>query len=179
MRSVILIRHCESSGQHAEAPLTETGSAQARGLAERLSPLPIDHIVSSPYARAIGTIEPYAASANLPIQLDYRLAERRLSPEPIDHWRDVVRRSFEEPDFGIPGGETGRETLVRGWAAIEAVMDGAHELPVVVSHGQLLGLVLHSIDSGFGFAGWQSLGNPDAYLLERDGRGHLSFSRLP
>lgn len=178
MRSAILVRHCESSGQHAEAPLTDTGRTQALELAERLYSFPIDRIVSSPYARAVGTIEPFARGARLPIDLDERLGERRLSPEPIDSWRDVVRRSFEEPDFGIPGGETGREALLRGRTAIEAVLDGGHRLPVIVSHGQLLGLVLHSIDSGFGFAGWESLRNPDVYRLERDRRGRLSFRRL-
>lgn len=176
--AVILIRHCESSGQHPEAPLTETGRAQARELAERLAVLPIDRIVSSPYARAVATIEPFAKRAKLPIELDARLAERRLSPEPIDHWRDVVRRSFDDPDFGIPGGESGRETLLRGWAAISSVLDGRHRLPAVASHGQLLSLVLHSIDPTFGFAGWEALRNPDVYRLERARDGRLTFARL-
>ncbi|MGH8194305.1 MAG: histidine phosphatase family protein [Woeseiaceae bacterium] len=166
MKCVVLVRHCESSGQWPEAPLTEAGQAQAAELAERLSALAIDHIVSSPYARARATIEPYANRAGLPVHVDERLAERRLSPEPIDNWRDYVRRSFEDPDSRAPGGESGRETLVRSWAAIESVMTAEHRLPAIVSHGQLLGLVLHSIDGRFGFAGWESLRNPDAYLLE-------------
>lgn len=176
--AVILIRHCESSGQHPEAPLTDTGCAQALELAERLAELPIDRLVSSPYARAVATVEPFAQRANLPIELDPRLAERRLSPEPIDHWRDVVRRSFDDPDYGIPGGESGRETLLRGWAAISALLDGRHRLPAVASHGQLLSLVLHSIDPAFGFAGWEALRNPDVYLLERGRDGRLAFSRI-
>jgi 2,3-bisphosphoglycerate-dependent phosphoglycerate mutase len=176
--AVILIRHCESSGQHPEAPLTAAGRAQAVELAERLAELPIDRLVSSPYARAIGTVEPFARRANLPIEIDARLAERRLSPEPIAHWRDVVRLSFEEPDYGIPGGESGGETLARGRAAIEDVLDGGHRLPAVASHGQLLSLVLHSVDPTFGFSGWEALCNPDVYLLERGRDGRLTFSRI-
>lgn len=177
MTVIVLVRHCETSGQAPEAPLTETGQAQAVELAERLSSLAIDHIVSSPYARARATIQPYASRTGLPVQLDHRLAERRLSPEPIDHWRDVVRSSFTDPDARVPGGESGRETLARGWAAIESVLEGGHRLPVVVTHGQLLGLVLHSIGPGFGYAGWESLRNPDVFLLENTGEGTFAFRR--
>ncbi len=66
----------------------------------------------------------------------------------------------------------------RGWAAIESVLQGGHRLPVVVSHGQLLSLVLHSIDRGFGFAGWQSLRNPDVHRFERKDDGNFEFIRL-
>jgi 2,3-bisphosphoglycerate-dependent phosphoglycerate mutase len=176
--SLILVRHCATSGQHPEAPLTEAGQAQAVALASRLAALPIDHVVSSPYVRATGTIEPFARSASLEIHVDERLAERRLSPEPIEHWRDVVKLSFEDPDFTVPGGESGRATLERGLAAIHDVLGAGHRLPVVVSHGQLLALVLHSLDPGFGFAGWEAMRNPDVYVLGRRA-GRLAFERLP
>jgi 2,3-bisphosphoglycerate-dependent phosphoglycerate mutase len=166
---VVLVRHCESSGPAPEAPLTVRGRAQAVELARRLSPLGIDHIVSSPYARARATIQPFADLAGLPVQVDERLAERRLSPQPIDNWRDFVRSSFEDPDSRAAGGESGRETLARGWAAIESILQQGHQLPAVVSHGQLLSLVLHSLDPGFGFAGWESMRNPEVFLLEHEG----------
>ena len=174
---VLLVRHCETSGQAPEAPLTAAGAAQALRLAERLSSFPIDHLVCSPYLRALATIRPFADRAGLDVQIDERLAEHRLSPEPMERWRDVVRRSFEEPDFAVPRGESARQTLVRGWAAIESVLDGAHQLPLVVSHGHLLGLVLHSVDPAFGYAGWASLRNPDVYLLERNRDKAFTFRR--
>jgi hypothetical protein len=33
----------------------------------------------------------------------------------------------------------------------------------------LLSLVLHSLDPGFGFAGWESMRNPEVFLLEHEG----------
>lgn len=36
---------------------------------------------------------------------------------------------------------------------------------------------MHSIDPGFGFAGWLSLRNPDVYVLRKDAGG-LSFARI-
>lgn len=176
---VLIVRHCESSGQVGEAPLTAKGYAQAEALADRLAAHPIDRIVSSSYRRAQETIAPFAARSGLPIELEPRLVERRLSRAPIPEWREVVRRSFSELDFAVPGGESGRQTLDRGWAALEGVLGAGHALPVLVSHGQLISLVLSRIDPSFGFDGWQALSNPDMHLVERDAGGVLSFRRLP
>lgn len=171
MRRLLLVRHCESSGQAPDAPLTARGYEQAETLADFLATHPIDRVVSSPYRRARETIAPFAARAGLIIETHDGLMERRLSPTPIDAWRDVVRRSFSEPEYAIPGGESGREVLARGWAAIESIAASGCRCPVVVSHGQLLSLVLHSFDPSFGYAGWESLSNPDVHLLEADEGG--------
>jgi 2,3-bisphosphoglycerate-dependent phosphoglycerate mutase len=178
MSRLLLVRHCQSSGQHADAPLTELGRAQARELAERLTAHPIDRVVSSTYRRARETLEPFAERAGLALHVDERLVERRLSPAPIEGWRDVVKRSFVDPDFAVPGGESGRAVLERAWPALEAILSAGHSLPAVASHGQLISLVLHRIDPSFGFAGWEALSNPDVHLVERDERGRYSFRRL-
>jgi 2,3-bisphosphoglycerate-dependent phosphoglycerate mutase len=153
------------------------GRSQALALADRLARHPIDRVVSSPYLRARETIAPFAERARLAVHTDERLAERRLSPESIAHWREVVRASFVDLDHRAPGGESGREALARGWAAIGDALAGRHRLAAVVSHGQLLSLVLHSIDPGFGYAGWQSLSTPDLHELVEDG-GRFAFARI-
>jgi 2,3-bisphosphoglycerate-dependent phosphoglycerate mutase len=175
---LLLIRHCESAGQAPDALLTVDGQEQALKLADKLAAQPIDYVVSSPYLRARATIEPFASRARIPVRVDDRLAERLLSPEPIPHWRRVVELSFEDPHYRVAGGESGAETASRGWAAIHAVLAEGHRLPVVVSHGQLLSLILHSVDKCFGYAGWESLANPDMYLLEVARAGSFSFERF-
>ncbi|MEX2207503.1 MAG: histidine phosphatase family protein [Myxococcota bacterium] len=180
MQRALLVRHCESSGQAPEAPLTARGNAQAEALAEFLASQPIARVVSSPYLRARQSVEPLARKLGLEIELDARLAERRLSPTPIDGWRDVVKRSFEDPEWSVPGGESGGETLARGLAAIRPLLESAasDRLVVVSSHGQLLSLVLHSIDARFGFAGWEALSNPDVHALEANEVSGLAFRRV-
>jgi len=173
----LLVRHCQSTGQDADAALTPAGHSAAHALAERLVALPIDRVVSSSYRRARQTLAPYAARRGLELELDDRLVERRLSPEPIGHWRDVVERSFVDPDFRVPGGESAREVRERAWKALDSIFAAGHSLPVVASHGQLMSLVLQSIDPAFGFAGWQALANPDVFVIERDAGG-TSFRRL-
>ena len=70
-----------------------------------------------------------------------------------------------------------RETLARGWSAIEDVLRTGARLPLLVSHGQLLALALHSIDGRFGHAGWESLRNPDVLRLRVARDGARRFER--
>ncbi|MDE2706044.1 MAG: histidine phosphatase family protein [Gemmatimonadota bacterium] len=175
---MLLIRHCQSSGQDPDAPLTEIGRKQAEALARFLSDYPIDMIVSSSYARAQQSIEPFAATVGLPVHLDHRLIERTLSGSPIDNWREVVRDSFGDLELRVSGGESAREVLDRGWAAITELIDGGYRLPIAVTHGNLLSLILNSLDSNFGCDGWESLSNPDVFALKEAIDGRLVFERL-
>lgn len=178
MRRLLLVRHCESSGPQPEASLTANGLRHARRLAEALEGHPIDRIVSSPFRRARQTIAPLATLRALDVEIEPRLAERRLAVPPVDDWRAYVRRSFIDPDSRAPGGESAREVLERGRAAITQYFESASRLPVLVTHGQLLSLVLHSIDARFGYADWQRLRNPDVFVLRGASTARLDFERL-
>ncbi len=175
---LILVRHCEASGQQPDAALTDTGSIQAHELAEFLSSTAVDRIVASAYVRAQQSIEPLAERLGLPVHIDPRLNERNLSPRPIAHWRNVVRESYEDWDRRAPGGESAREVLARAWECLNNLLDEGHRLPLVVTHGNLMSLVLHSLGSSFGYAGWLALTNPDVYALQSDANGRLVFRRL-
>ena len=121
----------------------------------------------------------FAEAAGLTASVDTRLNERRLSDGPIENWREVIRDSFIDPDMRAPGGESGREVLERAWTCLNELLDGGHNLPLAVTHGNLLSLVLNSVDPAFGgYSGWESLSNPDVYLLQDSGDGRLQFERL-
>ena len=150
MSSLILVRHCEAAGQEPDAPLTQAGRREALELANFLSAFPIDAVVTSAYLRARQSAEPLADLLHLGVEVDPRLNERVLSPYPIDNWREVVRDSFADPDLRASGGESANDVLRRAWPALHDLLIGSAELPVVVTHGNLLALVLHSIDPGFG-----------------------------
>lgn len=175
---LILVRHCQAADQDCDAPLTEIGLRQAGELADFLSGLPIDFIVASAFRRARQSAEPLAERLGLSVSIESRLNERRLSPHPIPDWRAVVRGSFDNPDLRAPGGESAREVLDRSWAGLNDLLSQRYQLPLAVTHGNLLALVLHSIDPGFGYAGWESLSNPDVYCVRVGGDGVMSFRRL-
>ena len=178
------MRHCSSSGPRPDDPLSSAGLAEAETLADFLSGRGVDAAFASGYRRAQQSIEPFAARAGLSVRVDPRLNERTLASGPggewrsTANWREVVRDSFDDPDLRAPGGETPREVLRRAWAALNEILDRGYRLPVAASHGQLMALVLSSLDPGFGFSGWASLSNPDVYLLSAAGEGRMTFERL-
>ena len=175
---LILVRHCEASGQEPDAALTDRGLRQAEELRDFLVGQPIDAIVTSEYRRARQSAEPLAATLGLQLQVDRRLNERTLAATPIENWREVLRDSFDDPDLRGPGGESAREVSARAWAALNDLLDGDCQLPVAVTHGNLMGLVLHSLDSTFGYDGWARLSNPDVYLLENMEPARFTFRRI-
>src|SRR5688572_27513160 len=109
-----LIRHCQSSGQEPDAPLTALGHQQAERLAEWLFPLGVARIVSSTYLRARQSVEPLARRLSLAVETDDRLIERLLSPEPLDDWRTHLHAAWADHDLALPGGESSRQATMRG-----------------------------------------------------------------
>ena len=175
---LILVRHCQASGQSPDAELTSEGLEQAERLAVFLARQPVDLVVSSEYLRARQTAEPLAERHGLTVQVDGRANERILSEQPIADWREVLRSSFADPDLRGPGGESAREALERAWNLLDMVRSVGPNLPVIVTHGNLLSLVLHSLDGSFGFEGWETLTNPDVYLMEQSRQGSRAFRRM-
>ena len=177
MTEVLLVRHCESTGQQPEAPLAAAGLASAAELAAVLSAYDVDHLLSSPFRRALQTIEPFALQSGLPVNEDRRLVERLLSSEPRDDWQEQLRRTWSDFDYRAPGGETSREAQSRGCEVVDEIFATGHRRAVLVSHGNLIGLVLHSIDPCFDYDAWSRLTNPDVFRLAR-AAGRYTAERL-
>ena len=173
MTRLILIRHCASSGQWPDAALTDAGAAAAEALADRLAALAPDALYSSPYRRAMATVEPYARRAGLEPTTDERLKERVLADPEVDDWLDHIRRSFDDLDHAAPGGESLNQVQARALAALAEIAGRGHRLPAVASHGNLISSVLRASDPSFGFEHWRGLANPDLFELTF-ARGALS-----
>lgn len=160
-----LIRHCEASGQAAEAPLTDRGRQQAAALADRLAGLGIRRIIASPYRRAIDSIVPLARRCGLGVETDGRLAERVLSADSLPDWRVRLERTFGNPDLCYPGGESSRQAAARGMAVVaEALADGVPPF-ALVSHGCLVTLILREFDPRIGFSDWAGMTNPAVFCI--------------
>lgn len=173
---IYVVRHCSATGQEPEAPLNPAGDAQAEVLADVLAPLGIDAVVSSPFVRARCSIEPLARRLGLEIGIDPRLAERVLGDCGDQQWQDALKAAFADPDRCYPGGESGRAAADRAVAAFEAA-GRAGSTPVLVTHGNLLTLLLGRFDAAFGFDAWQALTNPDVFRIEV-GDGGVQVARV-
>jgi 2,3-bisphosphoglycerate-dependent phosphoglycerate mutase len=173
---LILVRHAESEvprpGLEDEylRPLSELGFRQAEDLRSDLSGYQTSAIYSSPYLRAVQTVQPFAETKNLPVKLieDYR--EHRMSDSPISNWRDVLRDQWEDHDFVPEGGESLNATKARAISVLTALAaDHPNETIILAGHGTIISLTLHMIAPTVGLDFHLAMPNPAVYELNFDG----------
>lgn len=97
--TVLLLRHAAAgdrarwSGDDRYRPLDERGHRQAQALVDTYAAWPVTRIVSSPYARCVGTVEPLADTLDVDVEVEDALAEGT----PLDVVAALVRRLGEVP----------------------------------------------------------------------------------
>lgn len=149
-RTLFLVRHCAATGQAPDAPLTPSGELQAQALAQCLLGERIERIVSSPFVRAVHSVQPLADRLGLSVETDARLSERVLSGHAREDWRERLSESFVDFDLCLPGGESSRVAMTRGVSVLHEVLDRPQRT-VIMTHGNLLTLLLHYFDGTAGF----------------------------
>lgn len=174
---VLLIRHADSipfgsvGVADDDRPLSDRGRLAAAELAIELEPYEVTAIYSSPYLRALQTVGPIARARGLDVQQLADLRERRLSPEPIEDWREALERAWTDADFALPGGESGRDAQRRAIGMLDLLRsrhpDGGRL--VLGSHGNLIGLILQALEPEVDFAFHMAMPNPAIYRLTHDG----------
>ena len=164
-----LVRHCQAEGQAPEAILTKEGREQAEKLADYFGELKIKRIISSPYVRALQSIEPLANRVGIGIEEDERLSERVLAPKPHPDWLMLLQKSFDDLDFCVDGGESSREAMERAVAVLQDAKELSKGNVVMVTHGNLLSLLLKYFNEDVGFNEWERLSNPDLYSVSFSG----------
>ncbi|PFH85400.1 histidine phosphatase family protein [Bacillus sp. AFS088145] len=165
-KEIYLIRHCEAEGQPFEANLTKRGLIQAKQLSDFFSKIKIDQIVSSPFLRAIQSIEPTSNEKKIAIVLDERLSERKLSSIDLPDWLEKLKATFEDFELKFDGGESSQEATNRAISVIDEIIKSENKITIVVTHGNLMSLIIKQFNKEFGFEKWKSLSNPDIYLLK-------------
>jgi 2,3-bisphosphoglycerate-dependent phosphoglycerate mutase len=167
-RRIYVVRHCEAEGQPREACLTDKGVQQASELAGFFSKIKINRIVSSPFVRAIHSVKPLAELKQIEVETDERLSERILSTKVLDDWLEKLQATYNDLELTFDGGESTREAMARVVSVVEEIISGVDENTIIVTHGNLMSLLLKNYQSDFGFEHWQKLSNPDVFLLEFD-----------
>ncbi len=172
MKTIFLIRHGKSSleGADRERGLAEEGQKQAEQLADILKDLDpeIKSLFSSPFNRAILTLKPFADKSQLTVKTNENLRERHLSDEPIEDIVKERQNMWADLDYKLPGGESGTESQQRGSTVIEGIVceidDGTSA--AVMSHGNLIGLIIKKYKPKFGYDDWKSMTMPDIIRLD-------------
>lgn len=166
------IRHAHSvyTPDERERPLSESGYADAQHVKEVLENERISRVLSSPYKRAVQTVEPLARSVGSGIELMEGFRERQLSEGPVDDFAAAIAKVWSDEDYAFQGGESNREAKARGVAAALEVLERyPGERIAIGTHGNLMVLVMNHFDSRYGVEFWRELAMPDIYCLRFDG----------
>ncbi|WP_078551953.1 histidine phosphatase family protein [Bacillus alkalicellulosilyticus] len=177
MKSIYVVRHCEAEGQPAEAPLTESGVKQADDLVDFFKNKKVERIISSPYKRAIQTIQPLANQLQLEIEKNPLLKERELSTDSFPDWLEKLKTTYDDLDLKFKGGESSSEAANRIKKVVDEIGKSKPDHTIIVTHGNIMSLLLNHYDSQFGFDRWANLSNPDVYLLKID-ENEVAFERV-
>jgi probable phosphomutase (TIGR03848 family) len=160
--TVILLRHGRSSantagvlaGRSPGVELDDAGRGQAWALAQRLKPVPLAAVVTSPLERCQQTIAPLLTGRQLSAQVEDELAEvdygdwtgrelKVLFKEPL--WR-VVQAHPSAAVFpggeGLAGMQARAVAAVRGHNAKVAAEHGSDAVWLACSHGDVIKAVL-------------------------------------
>ena len=160
MPLVFLVRHGRTqanasgilAGWTPGVHLDEQGEAQVKAAAERLSPVRLAAIVSSPLERTVQTAEALALGQRRPsvIELDERLGECRYGEWTNRPLKDLAKtplwRTVQERPSAVtfPDGESLPEMQARALAAVHDwnARLGERATYAVVSHGDVIKAIL-------------------------------------
>lgn len=182
---VVLVRHAQSvvptvgGPSEYERPLAQEGFVAAQQLRKVLDPLKCEKAVSSPYARAIQTIQPTTTALGIEIETWDELREWEHGFAPAPEWELLFRSAWGDPDSRFGPGESLTELTERAGATLWRALDQAAESgPIIVSgHGTWIARAFVALGRDVSVDDWLAMPMPAVYLCRSDG-GRLVVKAL-
>ncbi|MGW6192682.1 histidine phosphatase family protein [Bacillus cereus] len=168
MTTIYFVRHAHSTytKEERERSLSEKGWLDAQNITSLLKDEKVDVVISSPYERAIQTVEGIANANKLSIQLEEDLRERLLSKEPVEDFYDAIQKVWEDWTFAYEGGESNDVAQRRAVLCMQNIMGKYKGKNIVIgTHRNIMVLIMNYFDSKYDFQFWKTLHMPDVYKL--------------
>jgi 2,3-bisphosphoglycerate-dependent phosphoglycerate mutase len=160
--------------------LTEVGHRQAQALVAQLVALAPTTVVSSPYRRAVQTVEPTANMLGVEVGTDWRLREWDSGLEVCPDWADHYARSWADQTLARPSGESLHELARRAVDVLRRFMsEGGDQVLVVGSHGTFISQALAGFGVPVDWAFWRDMPMPAVYHLSFSGPAAIPVVRGP
>lgn len=161
--------------------MSERGKEDARQVTELFTSVKIGAVISSPYPRAVETVQGIADQKGLKVFIEKDFKERKLSGQPIADFQKAVEKTWADFDFRWPGGESNNEARRRGVQALRQIierLDLNGQNVVVGTHGNLLAIILSFFDETYHYSFWQQLDMPDIYRARLKGNKLIEIERI-
>lgn len=174
---VYFIRHAQSDRAfHDEytRPLTAEGIADTEKITLALKDKGITHILSSPYTRALQTVQGLSQALKLKIETDSDFRERNAGKWHGDKFFDFIEKQWADFDYRIEGGESLREVRERNVGALEKYTEKYKGQAIAIAtHGTALSTIINYFFPEYGFKEFLKIADlmPFVFLMEFDGGG--------
>ncbi|QJC50910.1 histidine phosphatase family protein [Paenibacillus albicereus] len=180
---IYMVRHAESpyAGNERTRGLTPIGKLSAETITNLLRDEGVDVILSSPYARAVLTLEGLAKELGLEIKTNEDLRERHFSDDviPDEHFMPFLKKSFEDPSYSLPGGESSAACQHRSVTVLKSILDECKGQKIAIgTHGNVMTRMMNYFDPRYEFDFMNETTKPDVYKLQFEDLELQAVTRL-
>ncbi|MDF2652239.1 MAG: hypothetical protein K0Q73_8044, partial [Paenibacillus sp.] len=183
---IYMVRHGESpktEGNERTRGLTDKGRSDSRIITELLKEEGIDTFVSSPYRRAVLTIEEVARFLGKEILVFEELKEIVFSSDDKimsdKELYPLVKKMFSDPDFSLPGGESITICQNRVIPIMKKILNENKGRKIAIgTHGAVMTMMMGYFDRQYDLDFLLNTSKPDIYKMEFDEEVLVGTERL-
>lgn len=171
MTTIYLVRHAEPNYNNHDdqtRELTEKGLQDRQLLVNFFADKQIDHIVSSPYKRAVDTIQPVADSKQLPITLQADFRERKIDDVWIDDFKTFTANQWQDFTYKFSqAGESLGEVKTRTITALTDLLENSPADHLIISsHGTAISTIINHYNPDFGYEQFEAIKTLMPFVVE-------------
>ena len=174
-KKIYLIRHGKAvmEGTDIERALDEDGKIQAISLCKKIKEQFKDKkikIFSSPFIRAMQTVEGLSQEMNVQIEHTASLEEIKMGKDPQLSKHEIIEKMWADDKFKTENGTSQSEHVSIIKSELDKIFNDFYNNEydlILVSHGNSIGIILkYFFDIQFKFEDWKKISMPDMYYLE-------------
>lgn len=183
---IYMVRHGESpktEENERTRGLTEKGKLDTYRITDILEKEGIEVLISSPYNRAILTIQELAKRLGQEVLVFEDLKERIFSAEDKrisdKELLPLLKKSFSDPNFALTGGESNAVCQNRAIKVLKELLKTYQGRKVVLgTHGAVMTLVMGYYDRKYDLDFLLHTSKPDIYRMEFSGQELVEVKNL-
>ena len=161
MTKVFFVRHAEPNYDNHDDRIRELSP---RGVEDRkkvtafFADKNIDIVISSPFKRAVDTVQDFADKNGLTVEIVEDFRERKVDSGWIEDFASFSKKQWSNFSFKLSDGECLREVQDRNIAALDNVLKKYPGKNIVVgSHGTALSTIINYYDKSFGYDDFENI----------------------
>lgn len=186
-KKLYLIRHGKAAmeGSDRERVLDEDGIIQAASLCKKIKEQFKNQkvrLISSPFRRAVQTIEKLSQDFNAEIEQNDALEEIKIGKDENLTKHQIIEKMWEDKNFKVNNGSSQSEHVEKIKTNLEDILNNFYKNDynlILVSHGNSMGIILkYFLNLKFTFEDWKNISMPDMYAISFDDNNDvLEFKR--